>query len=58
MTIIKLDRFDRFMRKFSHAINKLGFKRTSGRLLNYILYRHGVPKNQSPVWLTKTHIEY
>ena len=58
MTVIKLDRIDRFIQKIGDTISKIGFKRTSGKLYNFILNRHGVPKNQNMVWLNKTHIEY
>ena len=58
MTVIKLDRIDRFIQKIGDIISKIGFKRIGGKLYNFILNRHGVPKNQNMVWLNKTHIEY
>ena len=58
MTKIKLDWIDHVINKFSYVINKLGFKRTSGKVLDWILIRHGVSRNTSPVWLTKNYIEF
>ena len=59
MTIIKFDIIDKCIYKISDVINKLGFKRTSGRLLDYILYRHNIPMHRiNNIWMTKTYIKY
>lgn len=64
MTIKKLTKWDHFVRKCSYRINRLGQKihnkwimRLSGKMLDYILTRHGCPKNKN-CWLHKDYIEF
>lgn len=57
MTIKKLTKWDKFVRRCSDKINKLGFRRLSGKMLDYIAARHGCPKNKG-CWIHKNYIEY
>ena len=64
MTIIKLDGFDRTIRKVSRWVSGIGNKmnnkriiKLGTRMLNLIFNRHGVPKDKL-CWLSRDHLEY
>lgn len=64
MTTISLNRYDRFVRKISHGIFKIGVKldskfvlRISSKLLDHVAERNGCPKGRN-CWITRDTIRY